>query len=123
MSRSRVSEIKHAQKETNLFHKIAQFFLQIKQDNPDLLDLSISRVTLSPDKGTCFVYFVCPGGLSEYEKKRPTLVLYKSSLRKALAEAIPGRYTPTIKFTYDQQHEKQRRIDELLNKIKEEGND
>lgn len=123
MSHSRVSEIKHAQKEANLFHKIAQFFIQIKQDHPELLDLSISRVTLSPDKGTCVVHFVCPGGLSDYEKKRPTLVLYKSSLRKALAEAIPGRYTPTLKFTYDQHNEKQRRIDELLDKIKEEGTD
>ena len=121
MSSSRVSEIKHAQKESNLFHKIAQFFLQIKQDEPKLEGLSIARVSLSPDKGTCTVLFYCAGGLKEYEAKRPTLVLYKHSMRKALAEAIPGRYTPNIKFSYDIHHEKQRRVDELLDKIKKEG--
>ena len=123
MSRSRVSEIKHAQKESNLFHKIAQFFLQIKQDEPKLEKLSISRVSLSPDKGTCTVFFYCPGGLKEYEAARPTLVLYKHSLRKALAEAIPGRYTPNIKFMYDQQQEKGRRVDELLDKLRGEGDE
>ena len=121
MSRSRVSEIKHAQKESNLFHKIAQFFLQIKQDEPKLEGLSISRVELSPDKGTCLVFFYCAGGLKEYEATRPALVLYKPSLRKALATAIPGRYTPNIKFAYDQQQEKGRRVEELLNKLKKEG--
>jgi len=121
MSRSRVSEIKHAQKESNLFHKIAQFFLQIKQDEPELEGLSISRVTLSPDKSNCTVFFYCAGGLKEYEAKRPIIVLYKGSLRKALAAAIPGRYTPNIKFAYDQQQEKGRRVEELLNKLKKEG--
>lgn len=121
MSHSRIRNIKHAQKESNLFHKISQFFLQIKQDEPKLEGLSISRVTLSPDKGSCVVYFYCAGGLLEYETKRPILVLYKSSLRKALADAIPGRYTPILKFTYDQQREKQRRVEELLDTIKKEG--
>jgi ribosome-binding factor A len=121
MSRSRISEIKHAQKESNLFHKIAQFFLQIKQDEPKLEGLSISRVALSPDKGTCTVFFFCSGGLKEYEAIRPTLVLYKHSIRKALAASIPGRYTPNIKFSYDPHREKQRRVDELLDSLKEEG--
>ncbi len=121
MSRSRVSEIKHAQKESNLHHKISQFFLQIKQDDPNLENLSISRVALSPDKGTCTVFFYCSGGLKEYEASRPTLVLYKHSLRKALAESIPGRYTPNIKFMYDQQQEKRRRVDEILANLKKEG--
>ena len=123
MSRSRVSEIKHAQKESNLFHKISQFFLQIKQDDPELADLFISRVSLSPDKGNCTVFFYCPGGLKEYEEKRRALVLYKPSIRKSLAEAIPGRYTPNIKFMYDQHEEKGRRVDELLDKLKKEGNE
>lgn len=123
MTRSRVSEIKHAQKESNLAHKIAQFFLQIKQDEPKLEGLSLSRVSLSPDKGTCTIFFYCAGGLKEYELIRPTLVLYKHSMRKALAESIPGRYTPNIKFAYDPHREKQRRVDELLDSLKKEGNE
>ncbi len=121
MTHSRVSEIKHAQKESNLFHKIAQFFIQIKQDEPELANLSITRVKLSPDKGTCFVFFAAIGGLKEYEAKRKTLVLYKTSLRKALAQVIPGRYTPSLRFTYDELLEKQLRVDNLLEKLKKEG--
>ncbi len=121
MTHSRVSEIKHAQKESNLFHKIAQFFLQIKQDEPELQGLSVSRVALSQDKGTCIVYFSTPGGLEEYEKKRPILVLYKASLRKSLSQVIPGRYTPSLRFSYDQRLEKQRRVDNLLDRLKKEG--
>ena len=121
MTNSRVSEIKHAQKESNLFHKIAQLFLQIQQDEPELRDLFLSRVTLSPDKGNCTVFFYAAGGIKEYEAKRPTLVLYKSSLRKSLAQLIPGRYTPSLRFSYDTHIEKQRRVDALLDSLKKEG--
>ncbi len=121
MTNSRVSEIKHAQKESNYFHKISQLFIQIKQDEPELQNLFISRVALSPDKGRCTVLFYATGGIKEYEAKRPTLVLYKASLRKSLAQLIPGRYTPSLRFSYDPQIEKQRRVDALLDSLKKEG--
>lgn len=120
MTSSRVREIKHAQKESNFFHHIAQFILQIKQDEPSLSDLSFTRVELSPDGGLCTLFFSAPGGLQAYEKMRTTLVLYKPSLRSALAQSIPGRYIPSLRFAYDKRSEKQRRIDELLDRIKRE---
>ncbi len=121
MTQSRVSEIKHAQKESALYQKIAQFFVEIMQNEPELQKLSITRVKLSPDKGSCTVLFHSMGGIKEFEQLRPTLVLYKASLRKALAQTIHGRYTPKIRFAYDAQLDKQQRIDDLIESLKKEG--
>lgn len=121
MSNPRVSSIKHAQKESMLLHTIAQLFLQVMQDEPSLQGLSITRVKLSPDKGTCTVFFHAIGGFEEYVQKRKTLVLYKPSLRKALSQEIKSRYTPDLRFTYDQELDKQQRVNELIDKLKDEG--
>lgn len=121
MTQSRVSDIKHAQKESELHQKIAQFFIQIVQNDPALQNLSITRVKLSPDKGVCFVFFHAMGGISEYEALHKQLVLYKPSLRKALSQSIHGRYVPNLRFKYDEQLDKQRHIDDLIDRLKKEG--
>jgi ribosome-binding factor A len=119
--KSRVSTIKHAQKESVLLHTIAQLFMQIMQDEPLLKGLTVTRAVLSPNKSSCTIFFHTLGGLKEFEEKRKTLVLYKPSLRQALAKSIHGRYTPDLRFAYDQQLDKQRRIDDLIDKLKDEG--
>ncbi len=121
MTNPRVGTIKHAQKESMLLHTIAGLFIQIMQDEPSLQGFTITRVKLSPDKGKCTVFFHALGGLSEYEEKRKTLVLYKASLRKALSQSIKGRYTPNLHFTYDAELDKQRRVEDLIDKLKDEG--
>ena len=121
MIKPRVSSIKHAQKESLLLHTIAQLFMQIMQDEPLLEGLTVTRVALSPNKSSCTIFFHTFGGLPEFEQKRKTLVLYKPSLRKALSKSIHGRYTPELRFAYDQQLDKQRRIDDLIDKLKDEG--
>ncbi len=118
---SRVRDIKHAQKESQLLQEIGQLFIQIAQDEPRLQGLYITRVKLSPDKGMCMVFFHSLDGLKAFEEKRPILVMYKSSLRKALSQLIAGRYTPDLRFTYDQQLDKQRHIDDLIENLKKEG--
>lgn len=119
--RSRVSEIRHAQRESVLLHTIAKCFMQLIQDEPKLSPLSITRTELSPDKGHCMVFFHCLGGIEEFESLRKTLVLFKPSLRKALSQEIDGRYTPDLRFAYDHQLDKQRHIDDLIDKLKDEG--
>jgi len=120
MNNQRVRDIKHAQRESFLLKEIAQFFLHIVQSEPELQTLFINRVKLSPDRSTCVVYFLTQGGLAEFEEKRPTLVLYKPALRTALSKVMQTRYVPNIRFAYDEQYEKQRRVEELIDKLKEE---
>ena len=121
MTNQRVRDIKHAQRESFLLQEIANFFMQIMRDEPRLQGLYISRVKLSPDRGSCTIFFYTPGGMDDFEDKRPTLVLYKPSLRTALAKSMHSRYVPELIFKYDEQVDKQRRIDELIEKLKEEG--
>ncbi len=121
MSNPRVREIKHAQKESQLLQEIGQLFIQLSQDEPKLQGLYVTRVKLSPDKGKCTVFIHTLGGLKEFEEKRPTLVLFKSSLRKALSQLIRGRYTPDLRFTYDAPLDKQRHVEDLIDKLKDEG--
>ncbi len=116
---SRVSSIKKSQKESLLRKEISTLFQQISIDNPTLLGLSISRVSLSDDKGLCSVFFYSPEGQDFFDKKLSTLTLFKRSLRKAIAQKIDARYVPELIFKYDTQLEKQLSIEQLLDQVKE----
>ena len=113
--------IKRAQKESYFFREIAQLFMQIAMDDPRLAGIYINRVSLSPDGGTCNILFLSPEGKEDFEKKLPTLILYKPSLRSALAKTSHGRYTPKLIFRYDEDQEKVEKINRLLDTLKAEG--
>ena len=114
-------EIKKAQKESYFFREISQFFHQIVIDDQRLSGMFINRVSLSSDGGTCVVLFLANNGKPEFEEKLSTLILYKPSLRTALAKTSHGRYTPNLIFRYDDDHEKVDKINRLLDRLKDEG--
>ena len=117
---TRVSEIKKNQKESLLRKEIGSLLQEASLDNPGLQGLSVSRVELSADKSLARVFFFLPEGKEVFQEKLETLKLFKASLRKALANRIPGRYVPKIIFHYDDQLEKQIEIETLLDKVKKE---
>jgi len=112
--------VKRAQKESLFFQEISKLFREAALDDPRLNVLTITRVTLSKDKGTCNIFFYTPDGKDAFHDVFDTLVLYKPSMRAALASRIPGRYTPNLRFQYDAQFEKQLVIENALNKVKTE---
>lgn len=112
--------VKKSQKESLLFRAIAQLFTQTMLDDKKLQGLFINRVKLSDDKGVCTVYFYTTGGLADFKEKLATLILYKPSMRHALAKTINSRYTPELIFKFDDQFEKQQRIEGLLEQVKGE---
>lgn len=116
----RLREIKHAQREAQLLREISNFFLRITLDEPRLQGMYISRVKLGANRSMCTVFFYSPDGLGDYEAKRPLLVMYKPALRTALAKTLHGRYTPDLVFEFDAQYEKQRKVDDLLQRLQEE---
>lgn len=120
MSMHTLRDRKKAQKESHMFQEISKIFLLIALDDEKLRDLSVSRVSLSRDKSHVTVYFYTPGGLAQFEEKRPTLVLYKGSMRKAISQLIPGRYTPDLTFAFDALFEKQQKIQNLIDKVSTE---
>jgi len=111
--------VKFAQKEAQFLKEFAQLFLQLCSDEPSLSTLVIDSVGLSQDKGVCTIFFNSALGEEDFAEKRKILVLYKPSIRSALAQRIPGRYTPKIVFRYNKSYAKQKRLEELLDSIKE----
>lgn len=120
MSDSNTSTIKRAQKESLFLREISNLFLQTAMDDKRLQGMHVNRVALSPDKGWCTVFFYTPEGKSHFDAALPILILYKPSLRKALASIINSRYVPDLVFKYDEQYEKELRIETLLEKVKQE---
>lgn len=115
-----VSSIKKSQKEALLFRSISELFRETTLEDKNLANLFVNRVKLSDDKSVCTIFFYAPGGLAEFKEKLGTLLLYKGSLRRALAKMIASRYTPELVFKFDDQFEKQQRIEGLLEKVKGE---
>ncbi len=114
----RIQSIKKSQKESQVFRVIAQLFAQIALDDSRLQGLAVNRVKLSDDKGVAAIFFYTPGGLAEFQEKLPLIILYKASLRRSLAQSIRSRYTPELVFKFDEQFEKQQKMENLLEKIK-----
>src|SRR5436190_16314487 len=114
MSYPAVRNIKRAQKEALLVREISQLFMSAALDEPKLQNLTISRVQLSTDKSNCTIYFYAPGGKEFFETILPILILYKPSLRKALAAKINARYTPDFIFAFDEHFEKHMRLENIL---------
>lgn len=116
---SPVKSIKKAQKESLLLREIAQLFNVIANEDQELKNLYINRVALSDNGGMAEVFFYSSLGREEFERVFQQLKLYKPSLRKAIADRIPGRYTPDIRFRFDDQLKKLLAIEELIEQVKE----
>lgn len=120
MDNQQTRSIKKAKKESLFYQELSKLIHQIIMDEPELAPLTFNRVRLSDDSGICFLLFYTVDGKEFFDKLLPKLVLYKPSLRKALSRAINSRYTPQLVFQYDEQFEKQQRIEELFKKIGDE---
>lgn len=112
--------VRRAQKASLYLKEISGLFLQAVQDNPDLRDLYPNRVSFSADLGICYVYFYSPHGKAYFEEKLPAMKLFKPSLRAAMASRIDARRVPDFVFHYDEEFEKQKRIEDLIDKLKAE---
>lgn len=120
MNNPRVSAIKKGRREAQLFKEICTLFTQAQADDSRLAGFFITHVELTDDKGLCKVFFYGPGGSAGFADYLQYLKLFKPSLRAAIAARIPGRYVPELMFRFDDQIEKQERIEAILDRIKRE---
>jgi len=114
-------DIKKAQKESYFYREFSTLFSLLTIDEPRLSGLFINKVNLSSDGGICTVLFLASNGKAEFEEKLPILILYKPSLRTALAKTSQSRYVPNLIFRYDEGQEKVDKINRLIDKLKDEG--
>ena len=114
--------IRKARKEAQYLRVISTLFTQQAVEDERLRNVFINRVELSADGGLCYVFFYSNEGEAYFKVVLPHLILYKPSLRAALAQEIRGRYTPDIQFRFDEQFEKQQKIEQLIDRaIREDG--
>ena len=114
-------EIRKAQRESYFYREMSTLFSRITIDDPRLSGLFINKVSLSSSGSACVVLLLATNGRPEFEEKLQTLILYKPSMRAALAKTSHGRYTPNLIFRYDEDQEKTDRINRLIDKLKDEG--
>jgi ribosome-binding factor A len=120
-SSQRQREIKHAQRESFLLREVSTSFLRISYDEPRLGPLYVDHVRLSPDGSRCIVFFFSSAGGEElFQELMPLLILYKPSIRTALAKVSSSKYVPQLVFEYAGSVEKQRRVEEIIDKLKKE---
>lgn len=120
---NKAHEIKRQQKKSFYLRTITQLIQPLIYEDKVVAPIFASRIELSKDSGICYIFFASAdiGGSQEIvEQAIKTLILYKPSLRTALAKATQSRYVPDLVFLYDETHEKERRINELLDKVSEE---
>ena len=121
MVQTKVSKIKHAQKTSYYLREISDLFLKISLDEVALQELYVTRVELSSDKSFCTVFFHTPSGKEGFEKAKPLFILYKPSVRSALAKSSHSRYTPDLRFMYDAGIDHQNRLEDIFNSLDSEG--
>lgn len=121
MTISRTSTIKRSQKEALVLREVSNLFMKLSIDDPRLQGLFITRVEISSDKSVSSIFFYIEGGLPVFKEKLDILKLYKPSMRAALAKQIDSRYAPQLVFKFDPTFEKERKIHELIEKLKDGG--
>jgi len=114
-----LSEIKKSRKKSLFFKEITKLFMQATLDDKRLQGLIVSDVSLSSDKSACTIYFYTEQGKEHYEELFDTLILYKPSLRKAIANEIKLRRVPELIFKFDSKYQKRQRLEQLLDSIKD----
>ena len=117
---SSVRHIRHAQKESLFFKEITHLLRELSLDDPRVRDMFVNRVSLSPDCGICTAYLFTPQGKEYFESRHSVLKSYAPGMRKVLSQKLKVRHTPEIFFRFDEQFEKQERVEKLFEEIKTE---
>lgn len=119
MSRLKAHEIKREQKKSLFLKEISKLIQAISADEEDVAGVYPSRVDFSADTGICYVYFATftESEQETFDKALRVLKMYKPSIRTALSKEIKSRYVPDLVFLYDEVKIKERRINDLLDKV------
>lgn len=111
------THIRRAKRESHLFRIISSLFSQQAVEDPRLRDIFINRVELNADGSICYVFFYTALGKNYFDDVLGHLILYKPSLRAAVAHELSGRYTPDIAFRFDEKFEKQQEMERLIDRV------
>ena len=114
---------KRASRVADVIKKELSLLLVQRVRDPFLRDISISRVTLSDDLRHAKIYYTVfqpEGKLAQVEK---SLAKAAGFMRSHLARTLNLRFTPELRFWYDEEFEEVEKIERLLDDIARERDD
>lgn len=111
------ANFKREKRSSLLFRAISSKFILLASDVPELEGVFVSRVGLSNDCSSCYVYFSTHSDKEKFDNAYEILRLYKASFRNFLAKELNMRYTPHLSFRYDDLKEKERRLGDILSRV------
>lgn len=91
--------------------------------DPKLQEVSISRVELTDDLRHAKVFFTLLSGPQRASQARRSLEKATGFMRSHLAKTLNLRFTPELRFWYDEEFEEVVKIERLLNDIARERDD
>lgn len=97
--------------------ELAMLFLQKVKDQR-LAEVSITRVEVTPDMKTAFVYFSCPEG--QLKTAEAGLASSRGYMRSTLAKILNLRYMPELLFKHDLSALRQAEMERILREIANE---
>ncbi len=98
--------------------ELSRLLVEEIQDSSSGL-ITITRVEMSPDLKTAYIYLSIFGG----EQKETTLELLdekKGYLRKSIASKVKLKYNPLLIFSFDPNPDYESKIDKLLENIRKD---
>ena len=116
---SNTKDIKRAQKESQLHRILSEIFLELVLEEPRLTGIYINKVVLSKDKSCCTILFFC-ADQQQFRDSFETLILYKPSMRKAIAQKMASRYVPELRFAFDKKCGRQQKLEAALHQVSKE---
>ena len=101
--------------------ELSLFFLQKVRDQK-LSDVTISRVEVTDDLKNARIFYTLAN--AEKGRKKASAALTKATgfVRSHLAKILNLRYTPALKFIYDEKADKVKEMEKLLDEIASERN-
>ena len=97
--------------------ELAMLLLQKVKDQR-LAQVVITRVEVTPDMRSAFIYFNCPEG--ELKQVEAGLASSRGFMRSHLAKELNLRYMPELLFKYDLSAVRQAEMDRILREIANE---
>jgi len=100
-------------------HALASLLVTELTD-PALKGVYITRVKFTRDLSLADVYFATVDGREQEEAAKQAFLDSKGLIRRELAHKVNMKYTPDLRFFYDDTEELQQKIDNLIRKIDHE---
>ncbi len=107
-------------KVTENVKETVSLLIERKIKDPRIEFVTITGVDISADLRHCKVFFSTLGGKKEHDRALEGLESASGYIRGELGKRLRMKYTPKVRFYFDESVEQGERIDKIINRLKTE---